>query len=36
MRLIGVKSCIYILKVNVENNGKNPNFNVGDHVRILK
>ena len=32
---VNVKSCTYI-KFNVENNDKDPKFEVGDHVRISK
>ena len=35
MKPIGVKMSTYI-DFDVENNGKNPKFKVGDHVRISK
>ena len=35
MKSVGVTSSIYI-DTGVENNNKDPKFEVGDHVRILK
>ena len=35
MKPVDVKSSIYI-EFGVENNNKNPKFEVGDHVRISK